>query len=85
MHGIGGLQGENSKLFNDFLNKIRGTDAATFQDVYLIGFPIVENVVPASIFLYKREFVAGETIGELQKITVGKQLKTVSREKRKMK
>ena len=59
-----------------FLEKIRGTNLASFQGVCMNDIPIVEDLVQVNIFLYDIDFVDGAMIGELAR-SVGKHSDTV--------
>ena len=72
LHRNGGPEKVNSKIFTLFLGKIGGTNPASFQGVCMIDFPIVDDLVQVSIFLYDIDFDDEDMIGELAKRSVGR-------------
>ena len=65
LHGNGGLEEETSKLFNLFLEKIGGSDAASFQCVCMDDIPIAADWVQANVFLYDIDNVHRAMAGEV--------------------
>ena len=65
------------KMFTVFLDKIGGTNPASFQGVCINDFPIVEDLVQMNIFLYDVDFVDGAMIGESARGSVAKHCNTV--------
>ena len=52
-------------MFSLFLEKIRGTNPASFQGVVMKDIPSVEDSVQVNTFLYDVHFVDGVMFGEL--------------------
>ena len=72
LHGNGGLEEENSKMFNLFLERLGGPDPLSFQGVRMNDLPIVEDLVQLNIFLYDIDIVDGAMILEPARESVGK-------------
>ena len=72
LYGNEKLEEETSKTFNFFLNNCGKGDPSKFQGVHLNDIPKVEDLLQLNIFLYDIDFVDGELIGELCRITIQK-------------
>ena len=64
-------------MFTLFLEKIEGTNPASFQGVRMNDIPIVEDLVLVNIFRYDIDLVDGAMIGGLARRSVGKHDNTV--------
>ena len=71
------LEEETSKIFNLFLNNCGEGDPSKFQGVHMTDIPKVEDLMQINIFLYDIDFVDGEQIGELCRVSIQKYAKTV--------
>ena len=65
MHGNQRLEGETSKLFNLFINKLDGLSACHFQGVHMNDILFLEKLLTLNIVLYDIDFADGNIIGEL--------------------
>ena len=77
MHENGELEEKTSKLFTLFLEKIGGTNLASFQGVCMNDVPIVEDLVEPNIFLYGEDFVDGAMNGEFVGRSIGEHFNAV--------
>ena len=71
------LEGETSKMFNLFINKMDGLSADQFQGVHLNDIPTVEDLLTFNILLYDIDIVDGNIIEELTRPSVQKYDNTV--------
>ena len=71
------LKEEVSKIFNIFLNNCGEVDPSKFQGVHMADIPKVEEMLRLNIFRYDIDFVGGELIGELARISSQKLEKSV--------
>ena len=72
LHGTQRLEGETSKLFNLFINKMDGLNPNQFQGVYMTDIPTVEDLLTLKIVQYDIDIVDGNIIGELARRSVQK-------------
>ena len=77
LHGSRGLEDETSERFTLLLQKVGGTNPASFQGVCMKDVSVIEYCVRVSIFLYDVDFIDGATIGEIVRRSVGRHSKTV--------
>ena len=77
LHGNEKLEAETSKLFNLFLNNSEEEDVSKFQGVRLNDILKVEDLLQLDNFVYDIDFVDGELIGELCRISIQKFEKSV--------
>ena len=77
LHGTQKLEGETSKLFNLFINKMDVLSADQFQGVHMNDIPSVEVLLTLNIVLYVIEIVDGNIIGEFARRSVQKYENTV--------
>ena len=72
LHGNQRLEGETSKMFNSFINKMDGLSPNQFKGVHMNCTPIVENRLKLNVLLYDIDFADGNIIGELAKRSLQK-------------
>ena len=77
LHGTQRLEGQTSKLFNLFINKMDGLSLNQFQGVHMNDVPTVEDLLFLNILLYDIDIVDGNIVGELARRSVQKYEKTV--------
>ena len=77
LHGTQRPEGETSKMFNIFINKMDGLSPNRFQGVHMNDIPIVEDLLTLNILLYDIDIVDGNIIGELARRGVQKYDNTV--------
>ena len=77
LHGTQRLEGETSKLFNLFINKMDGLSPNQFQGVHMNGIPIVEDLLTLNILLNDIDIVDGNIVGEVARRGVQKYENTV--------
>ena len=78
LHGNQKLEGETSKVFNSFINRLDGLTPLQFQGVHLKDIPVVEDLLHLNIFLYEIDIVDGKIIGELARRSAQKNGNTVT-------
>ena len=66
-----------SKKFYIFLEKIKGSDAASFPGVCSIDIPVSQDMVQVITLLYDKELADGALIREPSKRSAGKDSNTV--------
>ena len=71
------LEEETSEIFNLFLNNSEERDVSNFQGVRLNDIRKVEDLLQLNIFLYDKDFVDGELIGELCRRSIQNNEKSV--------
>ena len=77
LHGNQRLEGETSKIFNSFINKMGRLSSNEFEVVHMNNFPIVEDLLTLNIVLYDVDIVDENNIGELDRRSVQKYDNTV--------
>ena len=77
LHGTQRLEGEISKLFNLFINKMDGLSPNQFHGVQMNDIAIVEDLLTLNIVLYIIDIVDGNLIGELARRSLQKYNNTV--------
>ena len=77
MHRNQRLEGEISKLFNLFINKMDGQTPNQFQGVHMNDIPIVEDLLTLNILLYDIDIVDVKIIEELARRSMQKYINTV--------
>ena len=77
LHGNQRLEGETSKIFNIFFNKMDGLKGNQFQGVHMNNIPTVEDLLILNIVLYDIDIVDGNFIGELARRNLQKYENTV--------
>ena len=70
LHANTKLEDETWKIFKLFLNSSEKRDVSKFQDVHLNDIPKIKDLLQLNIFLYDKDFVVGELIGELYRRSI---------------
>ena len=76
-HGNGELEKITSKLFTVFIEKIWGTNPASFQGVCMNDISNMDDLFQESILVSDVHFHDGARIGELARRSVGKHSNTI--------
>ena len=77
LHDTQRLEGETSKLFTFFINKMDGLSPNEFQGVHMNDNPTVEDLLFLKILVYDIDIVDGNIVGELARRTEQKYKKTL--------
>ena len=77
MHGNDKLEAETAKILNLFLAKSEEGDPSNIQGFQKNHIPNVADNLQLNIFLYYRDFVDGEFIGQLARMSIQKNDKSI--------
>ena len=77
LYGTQEVEGETSKTFNLFINKMDGLSPDEFQAVHMGVIFVVKDVLTLNILLYEIDFFVGNVIVELAKVVVQRNENTV--------
>ena len=72
LHGTQRLEGETSKIFNLFINKMDGMSADQFRGFHMNDIPFVEDLLTLNIVMYDIDIVDDDIIGELARRSLQK-------------